>query len=59
MDPNVTLLELRRKMTVLKEGNISTKDKDRLLDALVEEFEALDEWISRGGFLPTDWRHLR
>jgi hypothetical protein len=25
------------------------------VSAIVEAWQALDEWLSRGGFLPTDW----
>jgi hypothetical protein len=58
MDPNANLEELRRKLNVLR-GPLSTKDRNRLLEAFTEEFEALDEWITKGGFLPEAWRHLR
>ena len=28
------------------------------LDELVNAFEALDQWLSRGGSLPRDWRSV-
>lgn len=29
---------------------------NRTVSALIEHCEALDEWLSKGGFLPTDWQ---
>lgn len=43
MDPNATLTELRDMIQ-------GTEDPD-----LIEKFEALDGWLSKGGFLPRDW----
>lgn len=45
MDPNVTLARLREKM----QGNFIESETREL-------FEALDGWLSKGGFLPDDWR---
>lgn len=45
MDPEVALAALREwARTQAEEG-----------DSAVEAFTALDEWLSRGGFLPADW----
>ena len=44
MDPNVTLFLLREKMG----GNFIESETREL-------FEALDGWLSKGGFLPRDW----
>jgi hypothetical protein len=43
MDPNVTLTALRDAIRV---GD---------LEAVTEHFQALDGWLSRGGFKPLDW----
>lgn len=43
MDPNQALKNLRDMIR-------DTEDLD-----LIEQFEALDGWLSRGGFLPADW----
>ncbi len=48
MDPNETLRLLRE---MAKEENASRFDAE----AFCALFEALDEWLSRGGLLPTDW----
>ncbi len=48
MDPNATLEELRR----LTETCDLSDDE---LERLVVLVRALDEWISKGGFLPKAW----
>lgn len=45
MDPNATLAQIRE--------CIDEADGPRA----IELFEALDGWLSSGGFLPTDWQH--
>ncbi len=50
MDPNTTLARLR-------ELAAAADDVEEAAE-LAEAFHALDEWLSRGGFLPADWaRH--
>jgi hypothetical protein len=44
MDPNETLRQLREKM----QGNFIESETREL-------FEALDEWLAKGGFLPKEW----
>lgn len=57
MDPDAALEEIR---SLLKEytnaDNPDALDLVDLLDALTTEVEALDKWISDGGFLPAPWR---
>ncbi len=54
MDPNATLDELRKRMAEL--GNTGSFEWEFLeLDRMVELFQSLDQWISKGGFLPADW----
>ena len=43
MDPNETLRMLRRAI------------ERREIDAIEDLFDALDIWLSSGGFLPDDW----
>ncbi|AZS12590.1 HNH endonuclease [Mycobacterium phage DrLupo] len=45
MDPDATLAELRG---AIAEGDFETA---------ATHFEALDAWLSRGGFVPHDWQH--
>jgi hypothetical protein len=60
MDPNQALLNARDAARDLRShidrGNASPAD---LVEELVEAFEALDGWISGGGFLPSDWSKNR
>jgi hypothetical protein len=52
MDPNATLKELRR---LYKECSESNYVETGLLEDLAENFNNLDEWLNKGGFLPKDW----
>lgn len=45
MDPNAALQKVRELIN----------DGDSADVLLVEAFEALDDWLSKGGFLPDDW----
>lgn len=45
MDPNEALKRIRELIN----------DGDSADVLLVEAFEALDNWLSRGGFLPSAW----
>jgi hypothetical protein len=56
MDPNANLEEQRRLVKLLLDGSITT-DRARSVSAyrLAELVSALDEWISRDGFLPKAW----
>jgi hypothetical protein len=53
MDPNETLAQLRR----------MSEEPRWLVNPIaakyIEHFEALDSWLSNGGFLPEDWRKRR
>lgn len=53
MDPNETLRNIR---AIIRE-ELNETDGDRLasLDDLVQLVDSLDEWLSDGGFLPSDW----
>lgn len=55
MDPNESLRECRLRLMYVYEdigdGFPCTDSAERLADA----FRALDEWLSKGGFLPEDW----
>jgi hypothetical protein len=53
MDPNANLAEQRRIVTRVIAGD----DSDAAhLARLADLVQALDEWISRGGFLPDAWQ---
>jgi len=59
MDPNANLEEQRELVaTINKERDDGASDPDELIQAalrLTELVEALDAWISGGGFLPREW----
>jgi hypothetical protein len=46
MDPNATLERMR---------SIADNSRGHDLDEMIELFQALDDWLSRGGFLPREW----
>lgn len=60
MDPDEALKELRSRVFFARanrESGLEFPDVDPAenLDRIVELFEALDTWITRGGFLPAQW----
>lgn len=50
MDPDLTLTSIREELVTHHLG------RDADVARLVELVEALDEWLSTGGFLPAAWR---
>lgn len=55
MDPNQTLRQLRRLAAMRHAGGRTQDEWDAAADELAELFEALDRWLSRGGFPPEAW----
>jgi hypothetical protein len=55
MDINATLYEITENLGVF--WNASTPRDTRLSTAehIIEHFEYLNEWLAKGGFLPTAW----
>lgn len=55
MDPNETLCKLREALTDF-DGDAAwfIDNASSILDKL-EAIEALDEWLTNGGYLPADW----
>jgi hypothetical protein len=49
MDVDVTLNEIRNLVAMHYAGDFIDYDK------LVDFVDALDGWITKGGFLPSDW----
>lgn len=57
MDPDETLKRLRVKVTQAHESNcMDLREAYTLAMEAAELFDALDSWISKGGFLPSDWK---
>jgi hypothetical protein len=52
MDPNATLQELRELYNEVVQDEGTDVDAAYVLDL----FDALDNWIIAGGFLPNEWR---
>jgi hypothetical protein len=50
MDPNAALETIR--YAVRHQNDIEAYETDF---GLLEAVEALDEWLSKGGYLPLDW----
>ncbi|AIY32241.1 hypothetical protein PBI_HAMSLICE_76 [Mycobacterium phage HamSlice] len=54
MAPDATLEELRLLMSDYDRHGLAVGQE--AIDCMVELMTALDEWITKGGFLPADWR---
>jgi len=53
MDPNAVLADIRARIATLRAEPHWCMDGEA--HAMADEFEALDEWLSSGGFKPADW----
>ena len=60
MDPNATLRELRELLGGDHSGSLDpeTASMDDLC-RMEELWQALDQWIGRGGFLPDAWKEAQ
>lgn len=54
MDPNATLAALRELVEVTNDGDPGGSARVARFAELVE---ALDGWLTNGGFLPEEWQH--
>ena len=71
MDPEAALREIRTAVAALKERfdasdqDFEHMDPDELVtiaedtNELLDLIDGLDQWMSRGGFLPTSWAQER
>ena len=56
MDPNATLAEARALAAAITAGSLTTQDNAvENAERMAELFDALDQWLSKGGFLPRAW----
>lgn len=55
MDPNAALADLRSALTDWQHTENGTEAEADAVDVIVDRFRNLDEWLTRGGFLPADW----
>jgi hypothetical protein len=54
MNPNVALSEARAQAVIAAEAT-SLASRVAALEAAVESYKALDEWLAKGGFPPASW----
>lgn len=54
MDPNEALKNAREASKRFAEANNGLDEISAAADMMLA-FDALDQWLSRGGFLPIDW----
>jgi hypothetical protein len=54
MDPTTALANLRKALRTLR-GDLSDSAFVDAVDDAADSFDALDGWLSRGGFLPEPW----
>ena len=52
MDPNIALDKLRELARTLLDGD----ETSHTATDMAEQFEALDQRLSNGGFLPSEWQ---
>jgi hypothetical protein len=60
MDPDATLVVIRELVRQLESydslpGNHAITEQEALALDLAEHIGALDQWLSKGGFLPAAW----
>lgn len=56
MDIDWTLEELREMISLLENPDADLETLRTAADATVDLFRALDNWITRYGYLPMPWR---
>lgn len=58
MDPDEALAKARAARQVI-DNETDTKKIDVAIDDVLDAFDALDEWLSKGGYLPRAWNQGR
>lgn len=53
MDPNETLRKLRAMVTAINNDRGASGREDHTAQLFID----LDEWLTKGGFVPNDWYH--
>lgn len=53
VDPNEALKQIRTLIARLKDARVEPDYRDAA--QLANRVEALDQWLSRGGYLPREW----
>ncbi len=57
MDPNATLEEMRMLSALVMDDSVDISEID--VETLAELVISMDEWLSKGGFLPARWDRNR
>jgi hypothetical protein len=58
MDPDEALKQIREVVSKIRNDETArTLDAYAELETITDAFEALDDWLSSGGFLPKDWAY--
>jgi hypothetical protein len=57
MDPNTALQAMRRAIRIMHRG--TDEEREHAGVELADLVTGLDEWLTRGGFLPTEWQASR
>jgi hypothetical protein len=55
VDPDAALDSLRQLIATLRDKRLDRDVEIAYLYAVVEQAAALDNWLTRGGFLPREW----
>ena len=55
MDPNEALRRIREIVEKTYDKEMSSASVEEMFNDLVDHFEALDDWLTKGGFLPNAW----
>lgn len=58
MDPNVTLAEIHELIDDLNNAP-NNEEAGGIGGLLADRFDALDQWLTGGGFLPAAWADAR
>lgn len=56
MDPNTILERLRELCNAFVKSEDDSMHSE-ILDNMCADFDALDKWLSKGGFKPAAWEH--
>lgn len=56
MDPDALLERLRVLVDAVLDGDTPAEQFHADAEALAADFEGLDLWLSKGGFLPEAWK---
>lgn len=56
MDPTVVLERIRALIEEYDEQGFAPEPRVDIADKIIENFENLDNWLSKGGFRPTYWK---